>query len=57
MRLDFYCKHTRSAFKNHEGSKASTHSLRDALNEPGHQLLSGGDEGFLLAEALQVVLQ
>lgn len=57
MPLDFYYKYTSSAFKKHEGSKASTHSLHDALNEPAHQLLSGGDEGFFLAQALQVVSQ
>lgn len=34
-----------------------THLLRDALDELSHQLLSRGDQGFLLAETLQVVPQ
>lgn len=37
--------------------KALTHFLRNALDELSHQFLSGGDEGFLLAQALQVVPQ
>ena len=34
-----------------------THSLCDALDELSHQLLSRGNEGFLLVQTLQVVPQ
>ncbi len=37
--------------------KALTHSLCNALNELGYQFLSRGDEGFFLAQTLQVVPQ
>ncbi|TNN76858.1 hypothetical protein EYF80_012911 [Liparis tanakae] len=36
--------------------RALTHSLCDALNELGYQFLSGGNEGLLLAQTLQLPL-
>lgn len=49
--------HSFQIIKASRSPEVLTHFLRDALDELSDQLLSGGDQGFFLAETQQVVPQ